>query len=315
MSWLNRDEFSHSRSSSNNSMADAELLAARESPATRTAAALSPSTGRSSLLRQRFHQGEQSRRQCTDIFFLGCFATYWIGMVALAITAFSHESSVSFAQEIKSGVDFQGQACGQHEFVYFPDFESNPDFGFCVDKCPRKDGETMTVQLPLESTKRRGNGTHELQEVEFTSYATHRWAYVCAPAKDTDDKNAVKSEQVMIQQLQDTWGRFVGALGNVLMIASAVSLSTAGLYLVLLRYCGCISVLLSTVAIESTLAYSSYRLLKAASDPFSYANDPVMLSSLQISSVVMCCAAVLFLLFAMVNMSRLLLAGALVTHA
>jgi hypothetical protein len=99
------------------------------------------------------------------------------------------------------------------------------------------------------------------------------------------------------------------------MIATGVSLSTAGLYLVLLRYCGCISVLLSTVAIEGTLAYSSYRLLHAASDPLSYVDDPVMLSSLQISSVVMCCAAILFLLFAMVNMSRLLLAGAFITHA
>lgn len=102
---------------------------------------------------------------------------------------------------------------------------------------------------------------------------------------------------------------------QVLMIATAVSLSTAGLYLVLLRYCGCISVLMSTVGIESILVYSSYRLLHAASDPLSYANDPVMLSSLQISTVAMCCAAILFLLFAMVNMSRLLLAGAFITHA
>ncbi|KAL3664577.1 hypothetical protein V7S43_010330 [Phytophthora oleae] len=319
-SWLSqREEFSHSqssRSSSNNSMADAEFLGERQplltpgSPGTRTAAALSPSTGRAFTLRHNFHPGSNSRRKCTDVFFLGCLATYWIGMVALAITAFSHESSVSFAQEIKSGVDFQGEACGDHRFVYFPDFEINPDFGFCVDECPRKNGEILTVKLPLESGK-RVNGSHELQEVQFTAYATHRWAYVCAPAE-------VKSEQVMIRQLQDTLGRFVGALGNcwqVLMIATGVSLSTAGLYLVLLRYCGCISVLLSTLTIESTLAYSSYRLLNAASDPLSYANDPVMLSSLQISAVAMCCAAILFFLFAVVNMSRLLLAGAFISHA
>ena len=141
----------------------------------------------------------------------------------------------------------------------------------------------------------------------------------------------------MILQLQDTLGRFVGALGSVgltdvilsfafianvliqcwqvLMIATGISLSTAGLYLVLLRYCGCISVLLSTMAIESTLAYSSYRLLHAASDPLVYENDPAILSSLQICSVGMCCAAVLFLLFVVVNMSRLLIAGAMITHA
>ncbi|KAG2879479.1 hypothetical protein PC114_g22553 [Phytophthora cactorum] len=297
--WLsNREEFNHSqssRSNSNSSMASGELLGERQpllgpgSPGTRTAAALSPSTGHSSdILRRSVHQGEHHRRQCTDIFFLGCLATYWIGMVALAITAFSHESSVSFAQEIKSGVDFQGQPCGQRQFVYFPDFKTNPDFGFCVKECPRRDGEIMTVHLPLETGK-SVNGSREMHEVQFTSYATHRWAYVCAPTE-------VNSEQVMIRQLQDTLGRFVGALGNcwqVLMIATAISLSTAGLYLVLLRY----------------------RLLHAASDPASYANDPVMLSSLQISAVVMCCAAILFLLFAVVNMSRLLLAGAFISHA
>ncbi|CAH0521599.1 unnamed protein product [Peronospora belbahrii] len=122
----------------------------------------------------------------------------------------------------------------------------------------------------------------------------------------------------MIYQLQDTLGQFVGALGNcwqVFIIATGISLSTAGLYLVLLRYCGCFSVLFSTVAIESTLVYSSYRLLHAASDPLSYEYDPVMLSSLQISSVVMCCTAVLFLLFAVVNMSRQLIAGAFITHS
>ncbi|KAG6623322.1 choline transporter-like protein [Phytophthora cinnamomi] len=305
--WLSaREEFSHSQSSSgNNSVAGDELLGERQpllSPGVRTFAALSPSTGRASALRRSFRPGA---RRCTDALFLGCLATYWIGMLALAIAAFSHESSARFAQEITSGVDFQGQPCGAHRpFVYFPDAEANPDFGVCVDECPEEDGQVLSVQLPLESGKRGRNGTRELQHVQFTTYATHRWAYVCAPAE-------VKSEQVLIRQLQDTLGRFVGALGNcwqVLMIATAVSLSTAGLYLVLLRYCGCISVLLSTVAIESTLAYSSYRLLKAASDPLSYANDPVMLSSLQISAVVMCCAAILFLLFAVVNMSRLLLA-------
>ncbi|KAF4315599.1 hypothetical protein JM18_009202 [Phytophthora kernoviae] len=153
-------------------------------------------------------------------------ATYWIGMVALAIAAFSHKSSVGFAKEIK-----------------------------------------------------------------------------------------MRSEQIMITQLQDTAGRFVGALGNVLTIATGISLSTAAFYLVLLRYCGCISVLLSTLGIEVTLAYSSYRLLNATADPLPYANDPAMLSFLQISAVAMCCAAILFLLFAAVMMSRLLLAGAFITHA
>ena len=105
-------------------------------------------------------------------------------MVALAITvSFTHESSGSFAQDITSGLDFQGQPCGQDRFVYFPDFPVRPDFGFCVDKCPRSDGQVMMVLLPLQTGKRGMNGfLHELQQVHFTSYATRPWAYVCAPA-------------------------------------------------------------------------------------------------------------------------------------
>uniref|UniRef100_A0AAV1TS39 Choline transporter-like protein n=1 Tax=Peronospora matthiolae TaxID=2874970 RepID=A0AAV1TS39_9STRA len=232
-------------------------------------------------------------------------------MIAVAITAFSHESSISFAQEIEGGVDFQGQSCGPRRFVYFPDFQVNPDFGVCVDVCPRTAGQVITIHLPLEAGMGVGIKSGALSPVHFTSYASHPRAYVCAPA-------GVNLQQVTILQLQDTIGRFVGALAScwqVLIIASGIALSTAGLYLVMLRFCGCVSVLLSTVAIESTLAFSSYRLLRAAADPLLYEDDPVMLSSLQISSVVMCCAAVLFLLFAVVNMPRLLLAGAFITHA
>ncbi|KAI9920469.1 hypothetical protein PsorP6_015800 [Peronosclerospora sorghi] len=252
-----------------------------------------------------------AQRQCTDVVFLGFFATYWIGMVALALTACTHESSLSFAAAITSGVDFQGHACGPDRFVYFPDVPANPDFGFCVDECPRSAGQVLTVALPVESGKRDGNGSRTLQHVQFTSYASHARAYICAPA-------GAASENVIMAQLQDTLGRFVGALGNcwqVLMIATGIALSTAGLYLVFVRYCGCISVLLSTVGIESTLVYGSYQLLHAASNPLAYENDPVLLSSLQISAVVMSCAAVLFLLFALVNMSRLVLAGVFITHA
>lgn len=292
-------------------LGERQPLLGPDSPGARTAAALSPSTGSTStLLRRHNHNGEEHKRQCTDVLFLGCFATYWIGMIALAITALSHETSTRFAQEIQNGVDFQGQACEAHQFVYFPDFTNNPDFGFCVDNCPRKSGERIAVRLPIES-KKRVNGSHEMEQVHFTSYATHRWAYVCAPTE-------VNTNQVMIRQLQDTLGRFVGALGNcwqILLIATAISMSLAGLYLILLRYCGCISVFMSILAIESTLAYSSYRLLRTASDSLSYRNDPVMVNSFQISAVVMCCTAILFLLFAMVNMSRLLLAGAFISHA
>ncbi|RLN36900.1 hypothetical protein BBJ28_00008124 [Nothophytophthora sp. Chile5] len=292
-----REEFSHSGTESDaaddadddleqqqHSMGERQpLLASRSSGdsggnGALTAAALSPSIGQSSALLRRNFQDSHGKRKSTDVFALGCLATYWIGMIALALTAFSHESNVSFAEYIKSGVDFQGHSCGTHRFVYFPDVRANPDFGFCVDQCPAKDGELLKVQLPLQSSKPTADGSAQLHEVQFKSYATHRWAYV-------------------------------------FIITSGVSLGSAALYLVLLRYCGCITVLLSTGGIQATLIYSSYRLLTAAADPLSYANDPAMLSSLQVGAVVMCCAAILFLLFAVVMMSRLLLAGAFITHA
>ncbi|KAF1787270.1 Choline transporter-like [Phytophthora cactorum] len=242
----------------------------------------------------------------------------------------------SFAQEIKSGVDFQGQPCGQQQFVYFRTSRPTRTLVLCEGMsskrwrdhdCPFTFGDGKKCQWIAR------NARSTVHVVRYTSVGVR----VCTNRRwwsDNSDKRcgdtdtfvvgAVNSEQVMIRQLQDTLGRFVGALGNgfrvltlsVTVLAgvndcTAISLSTAGLYLVLLRYCGCISVLLSTAAIESTLLSA----VACGVRPASYANDPVMLSSLQISAVVMCCAAILFLLFAVVNMSRLLLAGAFISHA
>lgn len=144
---------------------------------------LSPSTGSSSSLLRRNFRGLKAKRNCTDVAFLALFVTYWLGMVALALYAFTRESNASFAKYIKDGVDFQGDACGSGRFVYFPDFRTNPDFGFCVDACPEIDGQDMEIALPLETSKLTKNGSHELVTVHFKSYATHPWTYVCAPAQ------------------------------------------------------------------------------------------------------------------------------------
>lgn len=144
---------------------------------------LSPSTGSSSSLLRRNFRGLKAKRNCTDVAFLALFVCYWLGMVALALYAFTRESNASFAKYIKDGVDFQGDACGSGRFVYFPDFRVNPDFGFCVDACPEIDGQDMEVALPLETSKLTKNGSHELVTVHFKSYATHPWTYVCAPAQ------------------------------------------------------------------------------------------------------------------------------------
>lgn len=153
---------------------------------------LSPSTGSSSLLRRSFRGGIRAKRSCTDVFFLGVFIAYWLGMVALGVYAFTRESNVSFAKYIKDGVDFQGTACGTGRFVYFPDFRTNPDFGFCVDACPDVAGLDMVVDLPLllagggAGETASSNGTQLLHRVTFKSYATHAWTYVCAPAEGMD---------------------------------------------------------------------------------------------------------------------------------
>jgi solute carrier family 44 (choline transporter-like protein), member 1 len=100
-----------------------------------------------------------------------------------------------------------------------------------------------------------------------------------------------------------------------MLISCLIALGTASLYLVFLRYCGCFTVFLSTVGIEGILAYASYRLLQASADPLSFPNDPAMKSSIQITAVIVCCSAVLFLLLAFNMLPRLLLAGTFITHA
>lgn len=148
-----------------------------------SASVLSPSTGaQAALLRRRNFRGLRAKREWTDALSLGLLAVYWIGMLALAVAAVSRESNVSFAKYIKSGVDFSGQACGPARFVYFPDFKGNADFGVCVDACPERAGEPLSVMLPVASGKRGPDGARPMQEVTFTSYATHAWTYVCAPA-------------------------------------------------------------------------------------------------------------------------------------
>ncbi|TYZ58148.1 hypothetical protein PybrP1_008468 [[Pythium] brassicae (nom. inval.)] len=276
-----------------------------------TAGALSPSTGSASQLRRSFRGGARAKRGCTDVLFLGLFAAYWAGMVALGVVAFTRESSVGFAKYIQDGVDFSGRACGAGRFVYFPDFRANPDFGFCVDACPAAAGQDLVVQLPLAGAGRDDNGSLPLQPVTFKSYATHAWTYACAPAE-------VKNEAVMIAQLQDTIGRFVGALGEcwqVLSICCGVTLVLATLYLVFLRYCGCFTVFLSAVGIQGILAYASYRLLVAASNPAYYSDDPAMRSSLQLGAVVLSCSAILFLVLAFSMLPRLILGAGFITHA
>ncbi|KAJ0408842.1 hypothetical protein P43SY_000738 [Pythium insidiosum] len=273
--------------------------------------AVSPSTGSSSLLRRNF-RGPKAKRSCTDAWALAVFLAYWVGMLVVAIYAFTRESNVSYAKYIKDGVDYQGHACGDNRFVYFPDYRANPDFGFCVSSCPTRDGDDLEVMLPLADAKiLDANGTRELTSVHFTTYATHPWSYVCAPA-------TIQKESVMIAQLQDTIGRFVGALGDcwkTLLITCAVSVGTAALYLIFLKYCGCFTIFLTTVSIEALLVYASYRLLRAAADPLLYINDPAMKSSLQIAAVVVCCSAVLFLMLAFSMLPRLMLAATFISHA
>jgi solute carrier family 44 protein 1 (choline transporter-like protein) len=102
----------------------------------------------------------------------------------------------------------------------------------------------------------------------------------------------------------------------VLVVSCGITLGTAALYLLSLRYLGCLTVILSTIGIQTILTYAAYRLLVASADPQSaYTDDPAMRVSVQFGAVIMSCGAILFALFAVVSMPRLLLAGAFITHA
>lgn len=102
----------------------------------------------------------------------------------------------------------------------------------------------------------------------------------------------------------------------MLVVTCGITLGTATLYLLSLRYLGCLTVMLSTVGIQTILTYAAYRLLAASADPLSaYPDDPAMRGSIQFGAIVMSCGAILFALYAIVSMPRLLLAGAFITHA
>jgi hypothetical protein len=265
--------------------------------------------GSSSLLRRDFRGAPEVRRKCTDSIFLFIFGAYWIGMFVIGIYAFTRENSWNYARLVTHGIDFQGKTCGEEKFVYFPDFDTNPDFGFCLDTCPKQDGEELTVQLPVLA---KDGKNQTIETVHFRSYASLPWTSICAPA------GSVGSESKMIARLQDTIGRFVGALGEswqVLLISCTISFVTSFVYLFFLKYCGCFILSLSICGIQTILVYGSYCLLLASTNPTTYANDPAMKNSLQIATVVVSCSSILFFLLAVYMIRRLFLAGTFIKHA
>ncbi|CCI41607.1 unnamed protein product [Albugo candida] len=150
-----------------------------------------------------------------------------------------------------------------------------------------------------------------MRNVTFQTYATHTWAYICAPAN-------VPTEKTLIAQLQDSAGRFVGVLDKswkVYGISCLVAVGSAFLYLIFLRLFGSFAVILSAFGIEGILVYSSYRLIVASADPTLYPSDPVMAQSIQALSIITCCSAIIFLLLVMYMAQRLILAGIFLRHA
>ena len=87
------------------------------------------------------------------------------------------------------------------------------------------------------------------------------------------------------------------------------------MYLVCLRFCGCVILSASIVGVQGMLAYGSYRLLAASTDVTLYADDPAMKNTTQVAAVAMTCGAILFFLLAIFMIRRLVLAGAFLNHA
>lgn len=120
-------------------------------------------------------------RACTDVVFLIAFLLYWMGLLVLGVYAWTRGTNVEFAKYIRNGVDFQGNECLEGHYLYFPDFRNTPEFGICIAQCPLRDNQLITVTLPT----RNDTSTHAktlMRNVTFQTYATHTWAYICAPA-------------------------------------------------------------------------------------------------------------------------------------
>jgi hypothetical protein len=121
-------------------------------------------------------------RSCTDVLFAVLLCLAWIGLLLLGVLAFSGAEVQSSWRYITTGVDYLGRGCGMvaweggagknNKFLYFPDVEKNPDFGVCIEACPKS---RDILHVAVETVGK------DILNVTFETYETTAHTYLCYP--------------------------------------------------------------------------------------------------------------------------------------
>ncbi|KAH9197259.1 hypothetical protein AeNC1_000741 [Aphanomyces euteiches] len=256
------------------------------------------------LTRRQF-KGPMGKRFGSDMLFLIFFAVYLVGMLALGIVAFVQDGLSDKVIYLTEGVDFQGHGCGATGAVYFPIYQTNPDFGLCVAECP-VGGETITATVPLAPS---GNSSVDAnvmtQIVPFTAYNTTKRGFVCAPIDSID---AVSADTT---QLNDVLGLYIGAIRlnwEPILYSCGIGMGLATVYLILLRFGGCFVLSLSVIAIQVGLIAGAVYLWILSTKEDIYP-DRATQNFFLISAVFVVCGAMAYFLAVVMMVQRLLLAG------
>ncbi|RHY57702.1 hypothetical protein DYB30_000764 [Aphanomyces astaci] len=270
-------------------------------------------------LPRRHFKGPLGKRYSTDMLCFLLFGLYMVGMVALGIVAFVQDGLSDKAIYLTEGVDFQGHGCGSNGAVFYPHYQSHPDFGICVSECPN---ETSRVQVTLpvlaslssnasnvigatnmDAANATTSSTTVMRTVTFPGYATIKQGYVCAPVGALD---AVVADTT---QLNDVFGLYIGAIREnwePLLYSAGTCLGLATLYLILLRFGGCFILGLSVVAFQAALvAAAVYIWSLSTNDTLDRHAQNILL----IAAVFLVCGAMAYFLAVVVLVQRLLLAG------
>ncbi|KDO34926.1 hypothetical protein SPRG_00988 [Saprolegnia parasitica CBS 223.65] len=252
-------------------------------------------------------------RGLTDIIFFVLFVLYWVGMIALGIVAFVQDGLTHKMQYLTEPMDYHGVSCGLNASVYYPLWQSNPDFGVCVASCPHA-GDEVRLHVPWaqlnDSTitapgARPANSTAKDRVVVFSAYETVANNFVCAP----NGTDAFK-DLPHVSQLNDAIGQYIGGIREnwkQLLSACGIAVGLACVYLIVLRFFGCLVLGLSVVGVQVALILAAVQawLFSANSDAFDRATQNAFL----VLAVLLLCGAILFFFIVVLMVQRLVLAG------
>ncbi|OQS00440.1 choline transporter-like protein [Achlya hypogyna] len=253
-------------------------------------------------------------RGLTDVIFLVLFVVYWIGMIALGIVAFVQDGLTHKMQYLTEAMDYRGVGCGTNASVYYPLWQSNPDFGLCVASCPHV-GDEIRVHVPwvpvtndtiLAPGTVASNTTLPGKDhlLTFAAYETVQSGFVCAP----NGTEAFK-DLPHVSQLNDVVGQYIGGIREnwqQLLQACGLAVGLACVYLIVLRFFGCIVLGLSVVGVQVALLLAAVQAWIFSSTS---AFDRSTQNAFLVLAVLLLCGAMLFFFLVVLMVQRLLLAG------